>query len=256
VHIPADVTEQRRIGAFLSAYDDLIGNNRRRIQLLEQAAGLLYKEWFVHLRFPGHEHIKIKDGVPEGWERKTLEDVSSFISRGITPQYDDEAPGIVVNQKCIRDQRVTLGLARHQSREVPTNKLVRYGDVLINSTGQGTLGRVAQFLDSIENCTVDSHVTIVRPAKLVPIFLYGQQISSMEDYLAVMGRGATNQTELSRDTIASLPFLYPPKNIAMYLELFKGETARLIQNLIQQNIDLTKARDLLLPRLMNEEVVV
>ena len=59
---------QERIVDVLSAYDDLIENNRRRIQLLEQAARLIYKEWFVRLRFPGHEHVRVKDGVPEGWE--------------------------------------------------------------------------------------------------------------------------------------------------------------------------------------------
>ena len=61
---------QYRIADILSAYDDLIENNRRRIVLLEQAARLLYKEWFVRLRFPGHEHVKIIDGVPQGWEKK------------------------------------------------------------------------------------------------------------------------------------------------------------------------------------------
>ncbi len=66
------LTCNRRIASILSAYDDLIENNRRRIQLLEQAARLLYKEWFVHLRFPGHEHVKIRDGVPEGWEAASI----------------------------------------------------------------------------------------------------------------------------------------------------------------------------------------
>ena len=60
----------------LSAYDDLIENNRRRIALLEKAARLLYREWFVHLRFPGHEHVKITDGLPAGWERRTLGDIA------------------------------------------------------------------------------------------------------------------------------------------------------------------------------------
>ncbi len=63
--------KQVEIAKILSTYDDLIENNRRRIQLLEQAARLLYKEGFVHLRFPGHEHVKIKDGIPEGWEKTT-----------------------------------------------------------------------------------------------------------------------------------------------------------------------------------------
>lgn len=187
---------------------------------------------------------------------KTIGDVSSLIARGITPHYDDEASSVVINQKCVRDQKVTLELARCQSKEVPTKKLVRYGDVLINSTGQGTLGRVAQFLDSIEKCTVDSHITIARPARLVPIFLYGQQIASMENYLAVMGRGATNQTELSKETITALPFLCPQNVTAEHFEELEEDTTRLIRNLIQQNINLIKARDLLLPRLMNGVIPV
>ncbi|GMQ83569.1 MAG: restriction endonuclease subunit S [Gammaproteobacteria bacterium] len=250
------IETQKHIATILSGYDDLIENNRRRIQLLEQSARLLYKEWFVHLRFPGHEHVKIKDGVPEGWEKTTVGNVSSFISRGITPKYDEDALGTVINQKCIRDQRVTMDLARRQSREVPPRKLVIYGDVLVNSTGQGTLGRVAQFLDGIENCTVDSHITIARPNEDVPIFLYSQHITSMEDYLASMGRGATNQTELSKDVVAELPFLQPPHLLAEQFESFAKDTADQVRNLTQQNAMLTKARDLLLPRLMNGEVVV
>ena len=73
-----EVAEQRRLANILSAYDDLIENNQRRIQLLEQAARLLYKEWFVHLRFPGHEHVNIVDGVPEGWKREALGDLSEI----------------------------------------------------------------------------------------------------------------------------------------------------------------------------------
>ena len=64
------------IADILSAYDDLIENNRRRMELLEEAARLLYQEWFVRLRFPGHEHVKIKDGVPEGWERVPLGNIA------------------------------------------------------------------------------------------------------------------------------------------------------------------------------------
>ena len=63
--------QQRRIADILSAYDDLIENNWRRIGLLEEAALMLYREWFVHFRFPGHEHVKVISGMPEGWERRT-----------------------------------------------------------------------------------------------------------------------------------------------------------------------------------------
>lgn len=251
-----DPPTQKRIASILAAYDKLIENNQRRIQLLEQAARLLYKEWFVHLRFPGHEHAKIVDGVPEGWERRKVGQASSFISRGITPKYDDEAPGRVINQKCIRHQRVDMALARNQSKDVPPAKVVRFGDVLINSTGKGTLGRVAQFHATLENCTVDSHVTIARPADDLPVHLYGHSVASQEALLATMGRGATNQTELSKDTVTELPLLLPSKLLAEQFEEFAGKTAEQVRNLMEQNARLAQARDLLLPRLMSEEIRV
>ncbi len=74
--IPArDLRTQRRVADYLAPYDDLIENNKRRIALLEESARLLYREWFVHLRFPGHEHVNVADGVPEGWKRLQLGDV-------------------------------------------------------------------------------------------------------------------------------------------------------------------------------------
>jgi len=84
IHIPA-LKEQTRIAEILSAYDDLSENNRRRIKLLEDAARLLYREWFVHFRFPGHEHVKIVDGVPKGWKRLAVDDICT-VARGASPR--------------------------------------------------------------------------------------------------------------------------------------------------------------------------
>ena len=82
---------QRKLGQIIAAYDDLIENNRRRIALLEEAARLLYREWFVHFRFPGHEHVKITDGLPEGWEQRTLGDVVEVVKDTIKPsQFIDD----------------------------------------------------------------------------------------------------------------------------------------------------------------------
>ena len=75
------IETQHRIADILSAYDDLIKNNRKQIKLLEEAAQRLYKEWFVDLRFPGYEHTKITDGVPEGWEKSTVATVSSILRK-------------------------------------------------------------------------------------------------------------------------------------------------------------------------------
>jgi type I restriction enzyme S subunit len=251
-----DIRTQKAIAEILSAYDDLIENNRRRMALLEESARLLYREWFVHLRFPGHEHVPVKEGVPEGWEKKKIGDASAFLSRGITPKYDDDAPGLVINQKCIRNNRVTLDLARRQSKEVPLARLIRRGDVLINSTGEGTLGRVAQLWIEIENCTVDSHVTIVRPAEGIPLGLFGAALCSMEETISQMGRGSTNQTELSKESVAELPILLPPNGLAQEFEEINSSLSSQISNLSNQIRQLSSARDLLLPRLMNGEIAV
>ncbi len=87
-----DTKTQKRISDILAAYDDLIENNRRRIQLLKQAARLLYKEWFVYFRFPGHEYVKIKDSVPEGWTRKKLGDIAQ-LNYGKGLKQENRIPG-------------------------------------------------------------------------------------------------------------------------------------------------------------------
>ena len=181
---PKDVQDE--IANILAAYDDLIENNRRRMALLEESARLLYREWFVRLRFPGHEHTRITDGVPEGWGRNTLAELACFLKRGITPAYDDEAEGLVINQKCIRDGRVNLGLARNQSKEVKPERLLQLGDVLVNSTGEGTLGRIAQVKTLLPNCTVDTHVTIVRPKEGVARHYFGLAVMEWERRFSTM----------------------------------------------------------------------
>ncbi|OGP60866.1 MAG: hypothetical protein A2V65_10765 [Deltaproteobacteria bacterium RBG_13_49_15] len=205
-----NIGEQRRIADILSTYDDLIENNRRRMALLEEAARQLYQEWFVRLRFPGHEHTQILDGVPEAWERKPIERLTIFLNRGIAPQYDDNVDGLVINQKCIRGSRLDLSLARHQSREFKPERQVQLGDVLVNSTGEGTLGRVAQVFAPIANCTVDSHVTILRPSTEIGRYYFGRALMEWESRFSTMGRGATNQTELSCNQIGAAEILVPP----------------------------------------------
>ena len=251
-----NVNEQERIADILSAYDDLIENNRRRMALLEEAARQLYREWFVRLRFPGREHTRITNGVPEGWERSTVEQMTTFLSRGITPQYDDDAEGLVINQKCIRSGRLDLCLARHQSREFKPDRQVWRGDVLVNSTGEGTLGRVAQVLVPIANCTVDTHVTIVRPSAEIGVFYFGQALMEWEPRFSTMGRGATNQTELSRSQIGEVEILVPSRSFVQQFEDFTTHSFGQVANLMEQNEKLRAARDLLLPRLMTGKVQV
>jgi type I restriction enzyme S subunit len=247
---------QEEIVWVLSAYDNLIENNRRRMALLEESARLLYREWFVRLRFPGHEHTRIVDGVPEGWERRRLDELTSFLKRGITPHYDEEAGGLVINQKCIRDGRVNLNFARRQSREFKPDRQIQIGDVLVNSTGEGTLGRVAQIKVFIENCTVDTHVTIVRPRPEIPRHYFGLAVMEWEPRFSTMGKGATNQTELSPAAIGGVDIVIPSHALLEQFELFAEPIYQQTSNLISQNEKLRAARDLLLPRLMSGEIAV
>lgn len=255
VFVP-ELGTQHRIAAILAAYDDMIEINRRRIKLLEGAARLIYREWFVRLRFPGHEHTKIENGLPEGWHQAAIADLTDFLSRGISPSYDDDAPGLVINQKCIRDGLLDLGPARRQSKKVPNSKLVLAGDVLVNSTGAGTLGRVAQVLEEIPDCTVDSHVTIVRPREDLSQAWFGMALVSMQSVIEGMGKGATNQTELSKTDLGELKLSVPSKLVSDEFDQLVSPLRRQVQVLRNQCKALQSARDLLLPRLMSGEIEV
>ena len=251
-----DLRTQEHVIEIASTYDDLIENNRRRIALLEAAARLLYREWFVHFRFPGHEYVKIVDRLPEGWARRTIEDITAFLGRGISPSYDDEAEYLVVNQKCVRNRMLSMALARRQKKEFKPEKALRCLDVLINSTGTGTLGRVAQCWFEPSNATFDSHVTVARPIDAVDPYWFGYAVLELESVFEGMGDGATNQKELGRARIADTCIISPTHALQRNFGSFASDTAKQIQVLTTQNMKLAQARDLLLPRLMNGEITV
>lgn len=255
IHLP-HIETQRRIADILSAYDGLFQNNRKQIKLLEEAAQRLYKEWFVDLRFPGYEHTKITDGVPEGWEKSTVVDVSSVLRRGISPKYNDQANLTVINQKCIRQTVVTFDEARKQEKTFPEEMNLQDSDTVICSTGAGTLGRVGQIFGNYPQTTFDSHVTLVRAKSG-----FGKQylfhcLKYCQSYLMGMGKGSTNQLELSRGTIQDLDILIPPEEIGKMFESLAQSIHDKI-GAVNAEIDrLQSARDRLLPKLMSGEVEV
>ena len=254
-----DFAEQQQIASILSAYDNLIENNTRRIEILEEMARRLYEEWFVHFRFPGHEEVSFKESelgeIPEGWEVVKLSEVSEYISRGISPKYA-ESDCRVINQKCIRDNRLNMALSREQIKKVPEAKYVRFGDVLINSTGVGTLGRVAQVYESLENVTVDSHVTIVRPLPEIDFDFFGIELQILQPYFEGLGVGATGQTELSRVRVGETPVAIPPAELQKKFGELVGPMRRACIKYGVKNTNLRAQRDLLLPKLVSGEIDV
>ncbi len=251
-----DLPTQTRISSVLSAYDDLIKNNEERIKILEEMAQLLYTEWFVKFKFPGHEKVKMVESgtvhgkIPKGWEVEPLRSHAKYISRGLTPTYDSLNKSKVLNQKCIRNYRINFEKSRSQNKAISDEKLLYFGDILINSTGVGTLGRVAQVYEELENHTVDTHITIVRPITEGFIDYLGLAMFHNQSNFELLGVGATGQTELSRDSIGNLTLVIPPlKQVTKFSAIVR--TARLeIIELQDENEILSQTRDLLIPQLV------
>jgi type I restriction enzyme, S subunit len=144
---------------------------------------------------------------------RPLSDVTTLISRGISPKYTDERKTVVLNQKCIRDGQVNLSLGRfhdHEIKGVPGSKIICRNDILVNSTGVGTLGRVSQVVYTDIEMTVDSHVTIVRPdiSVIDPDYL-GAFMFLNQASIEALGHGSTGQTELSRHNLGELEVQLP-----------------------------------------------
>ena len=160
------------------------------------------------------------------YQKVELSEVTSYIKRGTSPKYVEDGY-LVLNQKCVRDNTVNFKLGRKSSKEKKNSldKFIRVGDTLINSTGKGTLGRVGFVKELITETIVDTHVTIVRPIdeKIDPRFL-GFQLFSNEREIELMGKGATNQTELSAKDLEKLKINLPPlptqKKIASILSAY------------------------------------
>ena len=230
--------EQRRIAGVLGALDDKIESNLRVRNLCRDLGGNL-----------------VADTVRSAPSTQ-LEHYAASISRGVTPRYykdEDASPVLVLNQKCIRDGWVTPELARlmtPRARE-KSQAIARLDDLLVNSTGQGTLGRVARW-DSDDPIYVDSHVTVVKadPRRIYPV-LMPYLVFPLQDEIEHMATGSTGQTELSPSRLAQL-------NVPLLsLEEQRPLSARLVALEAQahycqvQSLKLTELRDALLPELMS-----
>lgn len=244
VVFPTNIDTQNKISSILFAFDELIQNNSKRIALLENSALLIYKEWFS-------DHKPSKN-----WKIQPLSELTELISRGIAPKYDEDGKSLVINQRCIRNNQIDISIARRNSKNISENKQIRFGDVLINSTGVGTLGRVAQVYENYLDCTVDSHVSIVRPNDDIDVNFFGICLIGLEEVFQSLGTGSTGQTELSRKSIGDIKVVVPPKDVQ---QKFGDTVAPLREQVIalkKSNKKLRQTRKLLLPTLVSGEVEV
>ena len=164
--------------------------------------------------------------------KQALVDVTTYIKRGITPKYVDSNGIIVINQKCIREHRINYELARLTSKEkkITEEKLLKSGDILINSTGTGTLGRTAQIFNVDKDITVDTHVTIVRPSEDIDARYLGYIIRVNESLITSLGKGATNQIELASKDLEKIKINIPSKEIQTKISNILSSYDDLIEN--------------------------
>lgn len=254
INLP-DLPTQRRIASILSAYDDLIENNRRQIKLLEEAAQRLYREWFVELRFPGHESVKVVDGVPEGWMKGTVDNIVKLLSGYPfkSSEYVSSGKYRLITIKNVKDGEFSPDNVDYIDQlpdKVPSHCILTEGDILLSLTGN--IGRV---------CIVNGYNYLLnqRVAKLQtlhPAYAYCMfRSKEMLNKMTALSNGVAQQN-LSPIRAEKIRILIPSSNL---LFQFKSIVEPIISQIILLNNQITfacEARDRLLPKLMSRELEV
>lgn len=257
IYIP-DRSIQDHIAAVLSAYDDLIENNRRRIALLEEAARLLYREWFVHFRFPRHEQVKFIEGIPAGWEQVRVADKFDTVSGGTpsrkNPDFFSGKINWVKTQE-LNERPIFETTERITEKAIASSsaKLLPAQTLLVSIYGNTNIGRTG--LLATEGSSNQACVAI-RPKRRNEDWIYAQLwLQQHREWIVSLAQGAA-QANISQKTLRDLKMLWPDN---LLLETFLNcvlATYQQIECLCLQNSKLVQARNLLLPRLMNGEIAV
>ena len=258
-----DLPTQRKIAGILSAYDDLIENNLRRIRILEEMAQSLYREWFVHFRFPGHESTPLVDSplgpIPEGWEVKKLQDVTSKIGSGATPKggkdaYKSEGISLIrsLNIFDYEFKHDNLAFIDEDQAAKLSNVVVEPYDVLLNITG-ASVARCSMVPSAILPARVNQHVAIIRADQESDPFYILDTINSDERkrQILAMAQGGATREALTKTTISNLEIMVPSPPTLQRFAKIRRDLFEERQTLAQKNQVLRQTRDLLLPKLLS-----
>ena len=252
-----DLPTQKRIADVLSAYDDLIENNNRRIALLEKAAQELYKEWFVRFRFPGCENVKFENGLPEGWTIKRMNDFC-YVTDGThdTPKPLDEGFPLITG-RCIKNGFVDFDeaycISEKDHENIKKRSGLSSGDILFSNIG--TVGNCC-IVDYSREFSV-KNVIIFKPNDMIQTaYLYYWMTShSMQEIFATQTNGASQQF-VGLTFMRRYKILVPTQKV---LTAFGDKILPILEQkrmLHDNNLNLAKQRDLLLPRLMSGKLEV
>ena len=252
VRVPVNRDVMNQVVGVIASYDDLIENNRRRMALLEESARLLYREWFIRLRFPGYEHTPVVDGVPRGWERKTLGEVTYINQRSIGNSFDGEIEYIdiaSVTRNSVNEA------TQYAFRDAPgrARRLVRHGDIIWSCVRPNRRSH-AVIWQPAENLITSTGFVVISPKSLPTSFLYQSVTTDLfVGYLENHAKGAAYPAVVSGDFERAI-ILTPSPALATTFNDFAEPLLNQAHNLRLQNQKLRAARDLLLPRLMSGEL--
>jgi type I restriction enzyme, S subunit len=257
------ITTQRRIADILSNYDRLIENNIRRIKILEEMAQMLYQEWFVNFRFPGHEGVPMVESelglIPQGWKVEDIGDVVETLGGG-TPstkslEYWEEgtinwfspsdltASNSMFIEKSSK-QITALGLRKSSARLFPAYSVMM--------TSRATIGVIA--INTTEACTNQGFITCIPNQQLSVHQIYYWMIKNREK-INNLASGATFK-EINKGTFRQLPIVVPDLGIQKTFSETINPVFRQIENFQRKNANLRQTRDLLLPKLISGEIDV
>jgi type I restriction enzyme S subunit len=246
---------QTRIADLLSAYDELIEVNNRRIALLEQTAEQLYKEWFVRLRFPGYAQTKVRKGVPEGWVSGKLSQICQVNQRSLRKH---KAPAII---KYIDISSVSTNHISHVEEmkfsDAPSRarRIVKHNDVIWSSV-RPSRRSFAKIVSPPSNLVVSTGFTVLSPNKPYEnyIFLYSTH-KSFAKYLSAVAKGSAYPA-VSANDFENADILIPPVDLIQQFNDKVEPMIQMINTLQTQNQTLRRTRDLLLPRLISGQLSV
>lgn len=244
---------QQKIVNIISNYDNLIENNNKRINLLENMAEEIYKEWFVRLRFPNYQNTKIEDGIPDGWEELILEELTSVLGDGLhgTPEYDEFGEYYFINGNNLVNRKIDLN---SNAKRTNTSEYLKYRKNLNQNTIlvsiNGTLGNLA-FYDN-EKVFLGKSVCYFNVKKDVSKYLIMSILNSFDfqKYIEINATGATIKN-VSLKSMREYKILFPSKDIQNNFDKLVKPFFSEIKILQKKNQNLKQTRDLLLPRLIS-----
>lgn len=258
IKFPApDIEIQDRIVSVLSVYDDLIENNQKQIKLLEEAAQRLYKEWFVNLRFPGYEDVKIVDGVPEGWTYKRVEEFGE-VTTGKTPStskteyYGGNIPFVTIPDMhgtvfpLVTEKTLTkVGADTQKSKYLPANT------VIVSCIATVGLVNIA-----IEPCQTNQQINSVILHDDNNLYFFYESMKRIKALLDGVGSNGATMTNVNKTKFSNIKVLYPTEDLVMKYNEFCKSIFDKILALSKAMLICEQSRDRLLPKLMNGEIEV